>query len=295
MDKDEALELLRRGDSHIWNQYRKDHPSWTPDFEGEDLSELVFAPQGKEPFDLTGANLTGAKLPPLMNIIPQGGLVNLLGIKSDRVTYMLDAGDSLSLKSNISGALVNLSTTIEGDTNLDVLIQLGAVFVTSDELARQRAPFSRQVFISYAWANEDVVLAIEQWLRQKGINTKIDKRDFFAGSRIRDEIMRNMKDSDAILVFHSEQSKDKPWPQFEREFASDLEMAAKQEGKEPPRIIYVVIDEIPLPSLTESNRIAIQAKGKSFETVCEEIYHNILEIPRTTDELDLDKWKGFVF
>ena len=89
-----------------------------------------------------------------------------------------------------------------------------------------------QIFISYAWVNSDVVSAIEQWLRIKGLDTRIDKRDFFAGSRIRDEISRLMKESDVVLMFHSLKSKDKPWIEFERELVGDLQMSAKKEGKD---------------------------------------------------------------
>ncbi len=151
------------------------------------------------------------------------------------------------------------------------------------------------VFISYAWANDDIVLAIDQWLRNKGIKTRIDKRDFFAGSRIRDEIMRVMSECKVILIFHSQQSKDKPWIQFERELAADIEMSSKNDGKEPPRIIYVVIDNTSLPNLTEKNRIAITAKGKRFDSVCDEIYQNILQLPRVSPDIDLSKWSGFTF
>lgn len=156
-------------------------------------------------------------------------------------------------------------------------------------------PSDGNVFISYAWANDDIVLAIDQWLRNKGIKTRIDKRDFFAGSRIRDEILRVMNDCKVILVCHSQQSKDKPWIQFERELAADLEMSSKEDGKEPPRIIYMVFDETPLPSISEKNRIAIMAKGKRFDIVCDELYQNILQLPRTTPDIDLSKWSNFTF
>jgi hypothetical protein len=151
------------------------------------------------------------------------------------------------------------------------------------------------VFISYPWADDNVVLAIDQWLRNRGIRTKIDKRDFFAGSRIRDEIIRVMTACSVILLFYSEQSRDKPWLQFERELAADIEISAKIEKKQPPRLIYIVIDNAPLPNIYERNRIAIMARGKKFEAVCEEIYQNILQLPKTTPDIDLENWKGYVF
>ena len=42
MDKDEALQLLSRGKFSAWNQYREEHPSWSPDLSGLDLSEINF-------------------------------------------------------------------------------------------------------------------------------------------------------------------------------------------------------------------------------------------------------------
>ena len=68
-----------------------------------------------------------------------------------------------------------------------------------------------------------------------------------------------------------------------------------QEGKEPPRIIYVVIDDTPLPSISDKNKIAIVAKGKRFELVCEEIYNSVLQIPKQTGDIDLSNWDDYVF
>jgi hypothetical protein len=104
-----------------------------------------------------------------------------------------------------------------------------------------------------------------------------------------------MEECDTILIFHSKDSANKPWPEFERELASDLEMAAKKGGNNPPQIVYVVIDDVGLPNISEENRIAIMAKGKLFEVVGEEIYHTLLRLPRDADDVDWDKWKGYRF
>ena len=104
-----------------------------------------------------------------------------------------------------------------------------------------------------------------------------------------------MIDCNVILIFYSKLSEVKPWPEFERELASDIEMSAKQKGTVPPRIIYVVIDDASLPSVSESNRLAIIAKGKRFELVCEEIYHNILQLPKAPDSVDSSKWSEYIF
>lgn len=266
MEKEEALILLNAHNFYSWNKYRNDHPNWKPDLRNSDLSSINFASDPSP--DLSNADLRGATFPE--------------GIKLSLA----------SKKVNLKGALIDSSTTSLDNFDLGLL---GAIFVSESESSSLEKTIRTSVFISYAWANDDVVQAIDQWLRLKGIDTKLDKRDFFAGARIRDEVMRVMQTCEVILIFLSEQSKDKPWPQFEREFASDLEMAAKQEGKESPRIIYVVIDDTTLPNISEKNRIAIMAKGKRFELVCEEIYHGILQIPKTTEEIDLSKWSDYVF
>ncbi len=193
-------------------------------------------------------------------------------------------------KVNLNGAFYDVQTRSDFD-----LAAYGAIFVTEEQQSQLGNAKKTTIFISYAWANQDVIIAIDSWLRKKGLNVQLDQRDFFAGSRIRDEILRTMKESDVVLIFHSKESKDKPWIKFEQELAADLEMNAKVEGKEPPRIMYVVIDDTPLPSVTESNKIAIKAKGKKFEPVCEEIYHNILLVPHSSEPINLDSWKDFTF
>jgi len=258
-------DLLKAGRSSEWNSYRKRHPKWIPDLSGEDLSDITLIPYGKPPFDLSCANLCGCKMP-TSSRIRDGSKV-----------------------ASFTNALIDLKTEAE---YVD-LIQLGATYVSQSEpMSTTHKPI---VFISYAWANEDVVLAVEAWLHSKGLETKIDKRDFFAGARIRDEITRVMTDCDIILIFFSKQSEGKPWPKFERELATDIEMSAKQKGTTPPRIIYIVIDEASLPSVSEANRLAVMASGKRFELVCEEIYHNILQLPKAPDIVDLSKWSGYIF
>jgi hypothetical protein len=171
----------------------------------------------------------------------------------------------------------------------------GAQYATKDQVSKRKESPLAQIFISYAWAKSGAVSAIDYWLRLKGLNTKIDKRDFFAGSRIRDEILRLMEASNVVLVFHSIESKDKPWIEFERELTADIQMSAKMKGKVPPRVIYIVIDDTPLPSVSEENRIAIMAKGKRFEFVCDEIYQHILQLPKEAENIDLSQWRDYVF
>lgn len=268
MNINEALKLLQKDGRAVFNNYRKDNPEWIPDFSGKDLSQCNLVVNGVNLVNLDKAILFDARLP--------------IGDKFS--SY----GKTVSL----DGAKYNMNTS--GQT-FDRLDDLGAIYITDDKIAKRKESASPQIFISYAWANAEVVSAIDYWLRIKGLDTKIDKRDFFAGSRIQEEILRMMKDSGVVLVFHSFESKDKPWIEFERELVADLQMTAKTEGRVPPRVIYVVIDDTPLPGITEKNKIAIMAKGKRFELVCEEIYHHILQLPRTGEEIDLSQWQDFVF
>lgn len=300
MDRDEALEIIRSKQISIWNKYREQNTNWVPDFSDEtierdrldgidlsraklsratlagdfrdanfsqsDLSEASLAGEIRRA-DFTSANLCGADLSDAINGYYTSDNAKFDGAKFDSETEFPFGVDP---------------------------IEAGAQFVSRAQKQRVVNTHS-QCFISYAWADEDVVNAMDAWLRRKGITTKLDKRDFFAGARIRDEIMRVMKECDTILIFHSSRSADKPWPEFERELAGDLEMAAKKEGQKPPRIIYIVIDNVGLPSVSEENKLAVVAKGKRFEFVCEEIYHGILQLPREAEDVELDKWSDYVF
>ncbi|MFZ5855823.1 MAG: TIR domain-containing protein [Chloroflexota bacterium] len=283
MTIEEALQLLRSGKIAIFNDYRKRNPSWIPNFQNIDLTGIDLI-NGGVAADFSKADLRGAKLPNPFYLARYGRTVDVTNAIYDVNTSIKEETYDFEEEDNDD----------DEEFTFD-LHEQGAIFMTNAEAQLYAARSSINVFISYAWANDDVVLAIDQWLRLKGINTKLDKRDFFAGSRIRDAIMNVMSNCEVILIFYSLQSKNKPWTQFERELASDLEIVAQRDEKQPPRIIYVVIDDTPLPTISEQNRIAIMAKGKRFELVCEEIYHSILEIPNVTDEIDLNKWSNYVF
>jgi hypothetical protein len=272
MNKQEAIELIKQGRPAEWNAYRKAHPDWVPDLSNTDLSGLDLVPNNI-PFDLSRANLCSTIFPGSSQY-----LIRDLGIWEG--TRLI----------NLKGSIINSKTRFPSNFNS---AQYGTILVSdTDPRANAVLPV---VFISYAWVNGDVVLAIDQWLRLKNIRTKLDRRDFFAGSRIRDEIMRVMQECDVTLIFYSQQSKDKPWTQFESEFAKDLEMHAKIEKRNPPRIIYIVLDDVLLPSVTDRQKLAVTAKGKRFELVCEEIYHHILQLPRSTEQIDLSKWSNYTF
>lgn len=265
------LILLKAGRSAEWNDYRKRHPDWIPDLCNMDISNINLVPKGN-PFDLSQANLCGCHL--------SNEILDLQYWDGNRDTPVI-----------LKDAIFDIETTFY--TMFDP-VAAGAIFRSKSEKLSNESS-KPVIFISYAWANDDVVLAIDYWLQTKGLRTKIDKRDFFAGSRIRDEIMRVMTECNVILIFYSNKYKGKPWPEFEQELANDLEIEAKKKGNDPPIIIYLMIDDSFVPSVTEANKIHIMAKGKHFELVCEEIYHNILRLPKKTEPIDLSKWSSYTF
>jgi hypothetical protein len=318
--KDEALKLINAGRIEEWNEVRRTHPTWNPDLRESDLKtglllcfrvidsleitsgypdvdDLGKVARSREDqysrvkrCNLKRADLRGCKLPPL----EASSLKPILFRTGDRPELLTGKSGSQVVQRlncpDFEGALYDLNTT----GNTGIVRALGArLFVSSDN-----DPFAAQalaVFISYAWADANPVRAIDRWLRDRGIRTFIDKRDFFAGAKIRDEILRVMSASNVVVICYSEKAKERPWIEFEQQLAGDMEMEAKASGRNPPRIMYLCFDKTPLPSVVERNRIAILAAGKRFPDVCEELYRQLLMIPLDDEESDPSSWQKFVF
>lgn len=267
MNKTDALKFIQQSRLEEWREIRQSFPRWKPDFKDSEVPMLnCVVPAYKSgyaygippfpvkveipaPWDLTDADLRGAHL----EYPAKSGYRWVDESKGLVVLYNQNVTDGQTFQFGVvpdfRGAVYDLNTTFWW-TN--ILRKRGArLYVSVDE----GVSANEQVFISYAWANEDVVTAIDAWLRHRRISTHIDKRDFFAGARIREEIVRVMSESSVILIFFSEQAKDRPWIEFERELAADLEMDAKQNGRTPPRIIYICVDAAEPPSVTDRQKI----------------------------------------
>jgi hypothetical protein len=286
MKKDEALELIKLGKFDEWNSYRKNNNDWQPDLSNLDISKYDLRTHNGRytisQFNLKGADLRGTTLPEIPKFPSEYADNDYTGDWHDK-----------SYDTFLKDCLVDIFTKHPGNY---VPVQLGAKFTSATDSAKSNsAGAAITAFISYAWANEELVRAIDKWLRLKGVATKLDKRDFFAGSRIRDEIVRVMSECESIIIFHSNESQDKPWILFERELAADLEMEAKQTGRNPPRIIYFVVDGSPLPGILEKHRIAILAKGKTFTDACEELYRALRQISADLPDVDLERWSKHIF
>jgi len=128
---------------------------------------------------------------------------------------------------------------------------------------------SHEVFISYSWTDSEIVSQFDQFLRDRNIRVRIDTRDLLPGRQIPDAKKEAIVEVDKVLVFYSENSKNRDWPRFEVSIAEEVERKNKKDF-----IIYIVLDNTELPR-HDPNRIAIFAKGKSFGDVGKQILMGI--------------------
>lgn len=143
----------------------------------------------------------------------------------------------------------------------------------------------RTVFLSYAWSDRESVDAVDQWLRNKELLTRLDQRDFIAGNRIEEEIIRVMGQCSVIVIFYSRHSKNRPYPRLERELARSLGIKGKA------KVIYFCLEDTPLPSLIEEAHLAIKAKEKSFDAACGELLRGIIEVSEPPRIIDLSRYR----
>ena len=136
------------------------------------------------------------------------------------------------------------------------------------------------VFLSYARADSPQVLAVDKWLREKGISVILDERDFYIGENIRNEIINSLKRSDVIVCFISKHSMDRPYPKFEREIANNLRIDGKA------NVIYFKLEEIET-DIEHEHRLYIPGHRLSYEKACEQLWQGILGLKRQPKSLDV--------
>src|SRR5262249_25780991 len=142
-----------------------------------------------------------------------------------------------------------------------------------------------KVFMSYSWQDEEAVLAIDQWLRNHGIEVFIDRRDFIVGSDIYNEMSSKIRAADKVIIFHSGNSSNRPYTTLERRMAQEREASAQGGGMPKIIMIYLQLDDEPLPP-EATHRLSIRAKGNTFEYVCAKLLDAIYE--RRTESLIVD-------
>lgn len=147
-----------------------------------------------------------------------------------------------------------------------------------------------RVFLSYAHADAESVLAVDQWLRNRGARVDLDERNFVAGRDIRDEIVRHVRRAGKVVCFFSQSSADRYYPKLERRLTEELERELHGEGKQSTILLYFRLDETPLPS-ESAHRLAINAWRMGFDKACRELWRNILEKESEPRPIPLAKYR----
>jgi len=147
-----------------------------------------------------------------------------------------------------------------------------------------------RVFLSYAHADVESVVAIDQWLRNKGARVDLDERNFIAGRDIRDEIVRHVRRAGKVVCFFSKNSSDRYYPKLERRLSEELERELYSTGKPTTVLVYFRLDDTPLPS-ESAHRLAINAWNMGFEEACKELWRNLLERESEPRSISLSKYR----
>jgi hypothetical protein len=261
-----ALARKLRLDTQWFNQRRLDDKEWRPD-----LSHMQFDHANLEGVNMSGLNLRYANF----------SSCNLAGanLKAALVTF-----------TNFNGAILK-NADLRGAKNL-TKAQLEAAKDASGlqyDLSTFKEPTLKgdvpRVFLSYAWADKDAVLAVDQWLRDKGARVIIDDRNFIAGESIRGEILRWINEAGVIVCFVSSNSKDRPYPDLEREIAETLRIKGRS------RVIYFSLDDT-IIDIVQEGRLYVPGHRLVFDEACETLWSGIKESVRPAKAVDLRKFRS---
>ena len=258
-----ALARKLRRDPKLFNQHRIEDKEWRPD-----LSHMQFDHANLEGVNLSGLNLRYANF----------SACNLTeaDLRGAVVTF-----------ANFSGAVLT-NADLRGTKNL-TKAQLEAAN-DANGLKYDKSAFTEpdlkgdvpRVFLSYAWTDKDAVLAVDQWLRDKGARVIIDDRNFVAGESIRGEILRWIYEAGVIVCFVSSDSKDRPYPDLERDIAETLRIKGKS------RVIYFTLDESIL-DIVQEGRLYVPGHRLVFDEACEALWSGIKQSVRPAKAINLRK------
>ncbi len=278
--RDVAMEALADGDVEAWNSARAKDPGWTPQLTRLNLSRL-----GLGGADFRRARLQGSTFAHSDLSEARFDHADVRGVSFESA----DLTSSRFIEANVDGASF-------AGADLDYANFAGARSLTAAQLRQARsiekvyrerarpAHAAPSIFLSYAWQDKGPVMAVDQWLRDRGARVIVDERNFVAGETIRDEILRWIAEAGVIVVFVSTASKDRPYPRLERELADVMR------GKGTARVIYFNLDDTILDMAHES-RLYVAGHRLSFEQACEHLWQAVGKEVREPRQVDLQRFK----
>jgi uncharacterized protein YjbI with pentapeptide repeats len=278
-----ALEQLADGDVEQWNHARRNDRGWRPNLRRLNLSGLDLAD-----VDLRDANLEATRLD---NAQLEGARFDNAQLAGVRFDYSNLQGARF-VGANVTGASFKRAVmdyanfqAVRGltDEQLWQAASANKVYREGGKSMVKRAGPS--VFLSYAWQDKTAVMAVDQWLRDRGARVIVDERNFLAGESIRDEILRWIGEAGIIVAFISQASEDRPYPRLERELADLLR------GRGEKRVIYFNLDDTVLDVLHEG-RLYVPGHAIGFDEACEQLWSAILKEVRPARAVDLARFEA---
>jgi hypothetical protein len=244
-----------------WNRLRKEHPDWRPDLLN---------------MNLKGANLEGANL--------EHAVLKNTNFKSCNLANATLRGATVTF-ANFSDAVLTNADLREAKnlTKRQVEAAKDATGLKYDpeQFSEPDLPGEvPRVFLSYAWNNKDAVLAVDQWLRDKGARVILDDRNFAAGENIREEILRWIQEAGVVICFVSRDSSERHYPRLERKIAETLR------GTSGTQVIYFSLDDTVL-DIVQGGRLFVPGHKLTFEEACEKLWQGIKKTIQPPSAVDL--------
>ncbi len=107
----------------------------------------------------------------------------------------------------------------------------------------KKAPGTKSIFVSYASADIALAEALYDWLSRRGFHVWFAPRDMESGAEVRAQLVKNLYESDLVLVVLSPSSLKSDWVRAEVLSAMQREKATKQFTVFPVRTVaYEALD-----------------------------------------------------
>lgn len=247
-------------------------------FLGANLAMTNFQGANLSNVDLSGANLTACRL-------TEATLSGAILYGVNRTDWIVDGARATHV---FIDALARTRVPYGRDFAAHEFSQWLAEL---NDMKKIAAPGSPRAFISYARQDEKIVHAIDQWLRDHGIDVLLDKREFVAGQDLYKEIIDTMSRADKVIICYSANSKDRRYTMLEQRMAQELEHRNNETNADRAYMVYFCLDHEHAP-LEYAHRISIRAKGAVFEDACQQLLNAIHDRGNETPPVDLSAWLG---